>query len=241
MAFWKPNLGERQSKFAKEVGIIILGVLIALGLGAIATEIGWRIEVRAARQQLRYELGHNFERLRVWESAKDCTERRLNQLAKILAEASATRRLPPVGAFVGPPVGTWPRGVWESENAAQTAAHFPSRELASISRLYGLFEGVALVNLEARDAWITLSMMAGPGRPLDVGTEAALYAALAKARAVNNVSSRAPRLLMQRHLGAGYAQVDPGNPPLFSPPRICATLGAVPPTYGGTASNPTRP
>jgi hypothetical protein len=237
MTFWKVRLSERHSKFAKEVGSIILGVLIALALGAIATDIGWRMEVTAARQQIRYELGHNFERLRSWEALKGCTERRLNELARVLAKASASRRLPPLGTFSAPPVGTWPRGVWESQNAAQTAAHFPAGELAAISRVYSQFEGAARVNLEARDAWITLSMMSGPGRSLDVGTEAALYAALAKARAVNNVSSHSARVVMQRHLGANFAQIDPENPPLSSPPKICdATFGSVPQTYGGTNS-----
>src|SRR5437762_598804 len=36
----------------REIGNIVLGVLIALGLGAIANEIGWKIEAASARSAL---------------------------------------------------------------------------------------------------------------------------------------------------------------------------------------------
>jgi len=237
MDFSKLSLSERQSKLAKEIGIIVLGVLIALALGAVATAIGWHFEVRAARQQLRYELGHNLKLLQWWESTKGCTSDRLDELATVLAKASETRRLPPLGAIPRPPSGSWPRGVWDSQNAAQTAAHFPARELASVSRVYRLFEGIAESNRQLSDAWTALSMMSGPGRTLDEGTEAALYAALATARAKNDFTSQTVRRVLGHRLGQSYAQIDPENPPVITGARkICGGIGKpIAATYGSNA------
>src|SRR4051794_11189569 len=43
---------EKWRKFLREIGGIVIGVLIALALGAVATEIGWAIDVRAAKGAL---------------------------------------------------------------------------------------------------------------------------------------------------------------------------------------------
>ena len=226
MAQLKLRLSERQSRFAKEIGIIVLGVLIALALGAVATAIGWQMEGRAARQQLRYELGHNLKLLQRWESVKDCTDTRLDELGRVLARASETRRLPPLGEIPRAPSGSWPRGVWESQNAAQTVAHFPAQELASLSRVYRLFEIVAGFDRQLNEAWTVLRMMSGPGRALDDGTEAALYAALAKARVSNDYNSKTLRRVLYSRLGRGYAQLDPRNPPIITNPRqVCDPIG----------------
>jgi hypothetical protein len=39
---------------------VVLGVVIAILLGAVANEIGWRLEVAKAREQIRDELSFNF-------------------------------------------------------------------------------------------------------------------------------------------------------------------------------------
>jgi hypothetical protein len=47
----KFSFSERQKKFAREVGSVVLGVLIALGLGEIATDIRWRFDAADAGRQ----------------------------------------------------------------------------------------------------------------------------------------------------------------------------------------------
>ena len=39
----------KRRKFLRDIGGIVLGVLIALTLGAIATEVGWLIDVHNAK------------------------------------------------------------------------------------------------------------------------------------------------------------------------------------------------
>ncbi len=74
----------------------------------------------------------------------------------------------------------------------------------------------------------------GPWRPLDVGTEAAIYSALATARAMNNFPADSVHRVMQRQLGSSYAQIDPESPPILRPLKICDEIPrTVPATYGG--------
>lgn len=223
------QLSERTRKFAREVGSIVLGVLIALGFGSIATGLGWRSEVADARGRLRFELGHNRQ-LAIWAAEEvPCVQRRLDTLAAALNEASQTRRLPPMGPIEPPGSGTWPRGVWDSTVAAQTSAHFPQREHASLSRMYRFLEAGVRIDDEVRHAWQVLDMMSGPGRPLDAVTEGNLYAALAVARRQAN-TPRSRLASFNRYLDQlfppAYAQIDVNNRPMRGSTG-CATISRL--------------
>jgi hypothetical protein len=75
-----------------KVGSVVLGVLIASWLGAIATDIGWRFEVRQTREAPRAELSNDVAIAGERSAVAPCVEQRLDQLAAILAKASETRR-----------------------------------------------------------------------------------------------------------------------------------------------------
>ena len=46
------SFSERHKKFAREVGSVVLGVLIALGLGEVATGVRWRFDAVEARSAM---------------------------------------------------------------------------------------------------------------------------------------------------------------------------------------------
>lgn len=120
----KPLHGWRA--FVGEVGIIVIGVLIALGLGAIVDDFQWQAKVAEARLQLRHELGQNEALLDNRLSLQSCVDKRLDELGVILNHAITSGRLPPVGPIGGAPSYTWPHTVWESQVAADTTTHFPA-------------------------------------------------------------------------------------------------------------------
>lgn len=231
---------ERHRKFAREVGSVVLGVLIALGLGAVATEIGWRIEVTQARRALQAELGVALAVAKERATVAPCVDRRLDTLSDVIAEASRTRRLPPLGSISGPGRPNWGKEAWQSFNEAQTIAHFPSRERQTLSSLYHGLENARTWTAEDSAAWRTLAMMVGPGRVLDQGTESALYAALSTARYTNQLlKSTGEDLRATMKVGGlpgDYADVDllPGRYPRRS---ICDAISTdIPPRYGQVAS-----
>jgi hypothetical protein len=169
---WKPANGWRA--FGGEVGVIVLGVIIALLFGAAANEIGWRIEVAKAREQIRDELSFNFELLERKERRASCVAKQRDAIGAIMAEASRTRRLPPLGGINAATIAYWPRGIWETQLAAQTIAHYPARDAAGLNRVYGRFQAVAEADAVEQQAWDVLSMLVGPGRALDADTEGRL-------------------------------------------------------------------
>ncbi|MEG3179282.1 hypothetical protein [Sphingomonas sp. LT1P40] len=224
-------------KFAREVGGVVLGVLIALGFGAIATEIGWRFEVSGARQAVRYEIVGNRNLARERSAVRSCVDRRLDELAAILAEASRTRRLPPVGAIHSPGRPGWSSVAWKSFQSAQTATHFPPKEFLALNNYYNWIDDYDRMTDSDAQAWQTLAMFVGPGRPLDATTEGELYAALSNARYSNARLGRSldwfDGILARSGLPADYAKTDDAGTTTVPLRLICQPIGiTIPKTYG---------
>ena len=230
----KPLPGWRE--FVGEVGIIVVGVLIALAFEAMVDDLRWRGKVSAARTELRHEVGHNLALLDDRISEQQCVKRRLDQLAVIITRASASGRLPPLGAVGSADGYTFPVSVWESQIAAETMTHFPAEQTAAISRVYRFIETIHDTNRAEVAAWTTLQTMVGPGRTVDAGSVSRLIEALEIARignrAVKYEKRAVQRVLVNGGLGRDFPQLDPRNPPvLTSGHTICDPIGKPPETY----------
>jgi hypothetical protein len=176
------TMAQRRRRFVREVTGIVLGVVIALLLGAVATAIGWRIEAADARRALALELGEIIGQADERVLARDCLEQRFDAIAAVLQQAAGTGQLPPLGRIGDPPFRTWSSGVWDSTMNAEIASHM-DREL--LDNLSGAYEFVRIISAQTQvedDAWTTLYAVVGPGRPIAPYEVAALRAALAKAR-----------------------------------------------------------
>lgn len=180
-----PRLTDRQSRFAREVGTTTLGVLIALILGAVATEIGWRIETFGARDALAEELGEIVGQARERDRADACTEAKLDAIGAILTSAEQTGRLPPIGRIGNPMTRTWSRGVWDSTQAAETASHFDREQLDNLSGAYEYVHRIDRWTQEELEAWTRLYAIVGPGRAITPDEIATLRSALAQARSAH--------------------------------------------------------
>src|SRR6476619_6365828 len=78
----KPLHGWRE--FAGDVGIIVLGVLIALGAQQLAENIQQRSEANDARRAIRGELEINMSRLSSRAAQKRCVEHRMDEIQSLL-------------------------------------------------------------------------------------------------------------------------------------------------------------
>lgn len=173
---------ERRKEFIREITGIVLGVLIALSLGAVATAIGWRLEAREAREALALELGEIIGQGTERVAAYQCIERRFDAVAAVLDGAAATGTLPPVGDIGDPPFRTWSTGVWDSTISSDTASHMDRETLDNLS---GVYEFMTVLNHEVlveTDTWSTLYTIVGPGRSITPDEIATLRQALSRAR-----------------------------------------------------------
>ena len=177
-----PTRADRRRAFAREIAGIVLGVLIALALGAVAAAIGWQLDARDARRALALELGEILGQAQERVIARDCIEQRLDSIATVLDQADASGQLPPLGEIGNPPFRTWSTGVWDSTISADIASHM-DREL--LDNLSGAYEFVHIFTRETQAemvAWTDLYAIVGPGRPLAPGEVTALRASLTRAR-----------------------------------------------------------
>lgn len=148
----KPLHGWRA--FAGEVGIIVLGVLIALGFGQIAEQWQWHQEVGTARQALANELAAAANQSAGRIAVEDCLRDRIGELTRRLNATDGRwsadpmpfgRGVPPtphwdnrsIGRVYDVPLVGWSQDAWDTAKSSGVLDHMSREELASYSAVYG--------------------------------------------------------------------------------------------------------
>lgn len=136
----KPLHGWRA--FAGEVGIIVLGVLIALAFGQLVDGWQWRDKVSHAEAAMRLELAEDdgpqaYGRVLIGQ----CLDM---QLAKIRDEAGnvPSEQLRQLVASYVPPFRTWDSEAWKVVVASDTGSHMGSDRLIAWSAPYRILPGL---------------------------------------------------------------------------------------------------
>ena len=110
----KPLHGWRE--FAGEVGIIVLGVLIALGAEQLIETIHSRSEVAQFRSAVDVELSRDLAVYRYRIQQEPCVKRRLGELHKWLDADQAGKPLVPAGEIGRPSFFQFLTSVWKSSS-----------------------------------------------------------------------------------------------------------------------------
>ena len=195
----KPLHGWRA--FAGEVGVIVLGVLIALGAQQVAEWLHWRSEVADARRALDREVKYNLGAVAKRQQEGACIDRRLVEIRSLLARTgsreSSLARNP-----LGQPQLWRPRtNVWQTAMSSQVAGHMPLAVRLSYAELYDGFQWYAQKAADETDAWSVLAELDDPGGlgPLDL---AAVRQARSRAQvAADKIDANLPRITA---LGASF-------------------------------------
>lgn len=110
----KPLHGWRE--FAGEVGIIVLGVLIALGAEQLIQTIHARREVTQFRSAVDLELATTLAAYRYRIEQEPCVKRRLGELRTWLDSHGAVKSIVPVGEIGQPSNYSFLNSVWKSSS-----------------------------------------------------------------------------------------------------------------------------
>lgn len=157
-------------EFAKEVGIIVLGVLIALSAEQAVEALHWYNAVADGRDALHREIAFDAAYLRDRISVAPCIDKRLT-LADSLIEAAAAGTRQPLRSFntVGPGRLTL-ISEWRAEQASQTLTHFPRDEFSRLGAFYDQLESIQGWIEREEDVWAEFGTLnsAGPLAPADV-------------------------------------------------------------------------
>ncbi len=179
----KPLHGWRE--FVGEVGIIVIGVLIALAADQIVERMSWRKHVAEAKEDLRSELeGDLFdaqERVRM----APCIDRRLDQLEQIIDHPPA-KPWTLLGGHGITPIRVWSASGWDSAVAAGTVTHMRARERAAYAGVYSFVRRMQDLTFDEL-AVATEFRMLERGGPLSEATQDRLRANVARVRGYNQV------------------------------------------------------
>jgi len=197
----KPLHGWRA--FVGEVGIIVVGVLIALSAEQIVETMTWRSHVREARSDLRSELESDLAAAQERIEFAPCVARRMDQMDELIDNPPAHRwQLLPGHILV--PIRVWSSAQWDSALATGAVAHMRSGDRAQYAQIYSLVTGLRPI-LTSEFASVSELYLLERGGPLSEASQDRLRADVARIRGYNGVVALASSELSREMQVAGIA------------------------------------
>jgi hypothetical protein len=142
--------------FFGEVGVIVLGVLIALFIGVIADAIRWRVRAGELREAIKGELAINAGVQEERALVQPCLARRLDQIDTLLRAARRSGSLPAIGEIGRPPTRPVTLDSWDLASGSEALLYFDSAEVKQLSAHYDAL-GMAREQIVAeQENWSTL-------------------------------------------------------------------------------------
>jgi len=131
----KPLHGWRA--FVGEVGIIVVGVLIALGAEQLVEDWQWQQKVAHTTEEIDGELHRNAASAYAWLTVAPCVEGQLKAIDVALAAARHSGRVQPTAAMT-PPLERFSEDAWLNARALQVTDHIPREKLTQYSQMFYL-------------------------------------------------------------------------------------------------------
>src|SRR5579864_654706 len=156
----KPLHGWRE--FAGEVGIIVLGVLIALGAEQVAEALHWRAEMNGERQALYSEASENIGSVRWRQRLQPCIDRRLAEVDAIFHAHAAGKPLILSGNVARPVTSFMSTTAWQIAVSSQAVSHMSLEDKLRFARAFSSYENLDQALLREQDAWLKLGVLDSP-------------------------------------------------------------------------------
>lgn len=215
----RPIHGARD--FLKEVGIIVLGVLIALAAEQTVEWIHWRHEVSEARDAFRAEMGTADRQFAFRLAADSCVSRRLDALAQLTEDVASHEAVPHVGSVQPDIANAYIDGDWQAYHATGALTHLGHPALERYTGYYYQLEHVREWIAMEHQAWDDLERLQGDPARLAPEDIAIVRGALARARNTNRTIIRIATEELQRSARLGNPSVVPDAQRLRA---VCAPL-----------------
>ena len=159
----KPLHGWRA--FAGEVGIIVLGVLIALGAEQFVESLHWRYEVRETRKAVDAELSHDLAVLQNRLNQRDCVTQRLSELDRWSRAIGGGRPMKLRKPIDAPQFFAVRTAVWDS-TTGEVTSRMPLDAKLTYASLYGAMKTLAQLMQDEGKDWSIIQSYDG-NRDLD--------------------------------------------------------------------------
>lgn len=155
----KPLHGWRA--FAGEVGIIVLGVLIALAFGQLLQSFDDRLNAERAREAIRAEVRENLYWLQVRADYEPCIESMLGKLDGVLAQVRKGQPTPRLTDVALPVHSKMTSLRWDANAQAGRASLFSGDEQRNLGDMYFTTEEFRASQEEEETVWAKLGFLDG--------------------------------------------------------------------------------
>lgn len=176
----KPLHGWRE--FAGEVGIIVLGVLIALAAEQAISSLHNRSEARHAQENVVYEVEQNLDIFRRRAVIQPCIDRRLDEIEQLIREGPSPLPRP---LWIGrPQVWEFYTQRWNTASSGGRTSLLTPEQQASFAVIYSRFNASEQMQQMEQLAWARLRSLEVLPR-LDPAAQKDLVQGLEEARYAN--------------------------------------------------------
>ena len=168
--------------FLGEVGVIVLGVLLALGAQQVVQDVQMQGEVSEFRRTIDHEIALNLYVYDVRARQASCITKRLEEMVSWLEKARNGEAVPPLRTLRPTTLSAY-RSVWDNRNAS-VFAHLPANPRQKYAEFYDeLANNTLQIALES-DAWRELESYGEPG-PIGLEDRRRIRSVLSRAGELN--------------------------------------------------------
>ena len=156
MEIHKPHAAKSWKEFVIELGTIVIGILIALGLEQMVEGFHDRSRVALARENIRSEIADDLGLMVTRDQTNGCISRRLDEVDGLI-RASAAGGLPQGAIWIGTPfLAAMADSQYISATQSGAVSLMPNEEQSAYARVYAQFEQYHQHELTEEAAWADL-------------------------------------------------------------------------------------
>jgi len=151
MDIHKPKPWHGSRELLKEVGTIVIGVLIAIAFEQAVEWLHWRHKLVDADAAVRFEL-HDDDLPQAYARivVRGCLEKRLDTLAAALAADQSREAFSHLVQGYNPPFRTWDMNAWRAMVSSDVLTHLTAEEALHRSQAYNLVPVLGDANVQER-------------------------------------------------------------------------------------------
>jgi hypothetical protein len=162
MDIHKPKPVHSWRDFLTEIGIIVIGVTIALAGEQIVEAIHWRNVVDAQRQILKSVVEDNLGAVKARAVQQGCVDARLAQLKTVFERHAAGKPLQMKGPVGRPQNNSIGDEIWALAVQSEALNHMPLEERAGFAGAFSNFANLLALREDADRSWIDLAALDTP-------------------------------------------------------------------------------
>jgi len=177
----KPKAAHGVREFLAEIGVIVVGILIALAGEQVVETVRHDHEVEIGERALKADYIH-FLRQRAEQTASTaCVGKRLAELRAIVDDGARHGMLGVVGPIPKPPPHSWEITSWDTMVASGAATHVPQAQVILYSQISHWAKDAQATGTSEAEAWSVFDSLSGPSRRFGEAEQAMLRADIARA------------------------------------------------------------